>query len=56
MGSREREQAMQKETVVTLENSMKFRRAGREDDNHGKALLGRALNARLGSIGFYSEL
>lgn len=47
---------MQKETVVTLENSMKFRRAGREDDNHGKALLGRALNARLGSVGFYSEL
>lgn len=39
-----------------MENSMKFRMAGREDDNHGKALLGRALNARLSSVGFYSEL
>lgn len=39
MGSREREKKMKRETsLVRLENSMKFRIAGREDDNR-KALL-----------------
>lgn len=51
VGSREREQEMQRKTLVRQENSMKFRMAGREDDNHGKAQLARALNTRLCNCG-----
>lgn len=40
MGSREREKKMKRETsLVRLENSMKFRIAGREEDDNRKALL-----------------